>query len=128
VTFDTVRKIARTLPGVEDATAYGSPAIKVNGTLMACIAVSKVAEPNSLMVRIDFDQREAMIKEAPDTYYLKDHYAPYPSVLVRLSQISEDELRDLLNASWRFVTTKMKRKKVGASVSSRGQRTLRKDP
>ena len=78
---------------------------------MACIAVSKVAEPNSLMVRIDFDQREAMIKEAPDTYYLKDHYAPYPSVLVRLSQISEDELRDLLNASWRFVTSKTKRKK-----------------
>jgi hypothetical protein len=111
VTFDTVRKIARTLPGVEDATAYGSPAIKVNGTLMACIAVNKAAEPNSLMVRIDFDQRDAMIEEAPETYYLKDHYAPYPSVLVRLSQVSEAELRDILKASWRFVTSKMKRKK-----------------
>jgi hypothetical protein len=111
VTFDTVVKIARTLPDVEAATAYGSPSIKVKGTLMACIAVNKAAEPNSLMVRIDFDQRDAMIEEAPETYYLKDHYAPYPSVLVRLSQISEAELRDLLNASWRFVTSKMKRKK-----------------
>lgn len=111
VTFDTVRKIARTLPGVEDVSAYGAPAIKVNGSLMACIAVNKAAEPNSLMVRIDFDQRDAMIEEAPATYYLKDHYAPYPTVLVRLSQISEAELRDLLNASWRFVTSKKKRKK-----------------
>jgi hypothetical protein len=111
VTFDTVRKITSTLPGVEDASAYGSPAIKVNGTLMTCIAVNKVAEPNTLMVRIDFDQRDAMIEEAPETYYLKDHYAPYPAVLVRLSRISEDELRDLLNASWRFVTSKTKRKK-----------------
>jgi len=45
VTFDTVRKIARTLPGTEEVTAYGSPAIKVRGTLMACIAVNKAAEP-----------------------------------------------------------------------------------
>jgi hypothetical protein len=111
VTFDTVRKIARSFPGVEEATAYGSPSIKVNGTLMACIAVNKAAEPNSLMVRIDFDQRDALIEEAPETYYLKDHYAPYPAVLVRLSQVSEVALRDLLNASWRFVTSKMKRKK-----------------
>ena len=112
VTFDTVRKIAGTLPGVEEATAYGSPSIKVNGAMMACIAVNKAAEPNSLMVRIDFDQRDAMIEEAPEKYYLKDHYAPYPSVLVRLSQVSEAELRDVLNASWRFVTSKMKRKKT----------------
>jgi hypothetical protein len=33
------------------------------------------AEPNSLMVRIDFDQRDAMIEEAPETYYIRDHYA-----------------------------------------------------
>jgi len=111
VTFDTVRKIAETLPDAEFASTYGSPSIKVKGALMACIAVNKAAEPNSLMVRMDFDQRDAMIEEAPEKYYLKDHYAPYPSVLVRLSQISEDELRDLLNASWRFVTSKTKRKK-----------------
>lgn len=111
VTFDTVRKIARTLPGVEEATAYGSPSIKVNGSMMACIATNKAAEPNTLVVRIDFDQRDAMIDEAPETYYIKDHYAPYPSILVRLSHISEAELRDLLKASWRFVTSKAKRKK-----------------
>ena len=37
VTFDTVRKISQTLPGTEEVTAYGSPAIKVRGTLMAGI-------------------------------------------------------------------------------------------
>lgn len=111
VTFETVRKIAQTLPGTEEVTAYGSPAIKVRGTLMAGIPVNKAAEPNSLMIRIDFDQRDAMIEEAPQKYYIKDHYAPYPSVLVRLSQITEAELRDLLNTSWRFVTSMKKGKK-----------------
>jgi hypothetical protein len=109
VTFDTVREIGAGLPEVEDATAYGSPALKVRGTLLACIAVNKSAEPGTLAVRIDFEQRDALLAEAPETYYLTDHYAPYPSVLVRLSKIQKDQLRDLLGAAWRFVTSKQKR-------------------
>ena len=111
VTFDTVRKIAMTLQGAEEASAYGSPGIKVGGVLMTCIAINKAAEPNSLMVRIDFDQRDAMIQEDPETYYLKEHYASYPCVLVRLSRITESQLRDLLQASFRFVNSKPKRQR-----------------
>ena len=33
VTFDDVRKVAHTLPGVEDGTSYGTPALKVRGKL-----------------------------------------------------------------------------------------------
>jgi hypothetical protein len=33
--FDTVRKIGLGLPGVEESTAYGSPALKVHGKLWA---------------------------------------------------------------------------------------------
>jgi hypothetical protein len=32
--FDTVRKIGLALPGVEESTAYGSPALKVHGKLL----------------------------------------------------------------------------------------------
>ena len=31
IDFDTVRKIALRLPGVEESTAWGSPALKVRG-------------------------------------------------------------------------------------------------
>jgi len=113
VTFDTVRKIGLALADVEESTAYGSPALKVRGDLLACIAINKSAEPGSLGVRIDFDQRDALLAEAPKTYYVTDHYVNYPMVLVRLSQIRMDELRDLLNAAWRFVTSpKKKRNRV----------------
>jgi hypothetical protein len=107
-TFEDVRKIGLTLPDVEDATAYGSPALKVRGSLLACIAINKSAEPGSLAVRIDFDQRDALLAEAPETYYVTDHYINYPCVLVRLSRIGADPLRDLLGAAWRFVTTQKK--------------------
>ncbi len=35
--FDTVRTIGLELPGVEEGTVHGSPALKVRGKLLACI-------------------------------------------------------------------------------------------
>ena len=109
ITFDTVREIGVSLPGVQASTAYGAMALKVSGKLMACQAINKSAEPGSLMVRIDPDQREALLAEAPDTYYLTDHYRVYPSVLVRLSRIGKAELVDLLHASLRFLASEIKK-------------------
>jgi putative YjhG/YagF family dehydratase len=42
-------------------------------------------------------------------YYVTDHYVNYPTVLVRLSRIDRDSLRDLLGMAWRFVSSKTKR-------------------
>jgi hypothetical protein len=108
VTFDTVRKIGLTFPGVEASTAYGSPALKVNGKIMAGMAINKSAEPGSLMIRVNNDDRDELIAAAPDTYYLTDHYEPYNAVLVRLSRVNADVLRDLLGMAHRFVTRKAK--------------------
>jgi len=116
IDFETVRRIALELPDVEDAAAYGAPAIKVRGKLLTCIPTNKSAEPDSLAVRIGIDQRAELVATAPDVYYFTDHYANYPMVLVRLSRIHPDALRDLLGAAWRFVT---------ASTPS-GKRTVRK--
>ncbi len=106
LTFSTVRKIAHELPGVEDGTAYGSPALKVRGQLLACIPIHRSAEPHSLAVRVDMTDRAQLLAEAPDIYYVTDHYAPHPAVLVRLSRINADALRDLLAMSYKFVTAK----------------------
>lgn len=107
--FEAVRKVGRTLPDVEESTAYGSPALKVGGRLFACIAINKAAEPNSLMVRMRFEDRDALIAEQPDVYYLADHYAPYPCVLARLSRVDPVALRDLLLMGLQFVSAQKKR-------------------
>lgn len=106
IDFDTVRKMALALPGVEEGTTYGTPALKVRGKLLACIPTNKAAEPGSLAVSIAFDRREELLAAAPDVYYLADHYVNYPVVLVRLSRIHADALRDLLGGAWRFATAK----------------------
>src|SRR5262245_12080383 len=104
--LDRVLKIGLSLPGVEQTTSYGVPALKVGGQLLACPAINKSAEPGSLVVGMDFDQRNGLLADDPDTYYVTDHYEPYPSVLVRLSRVSDDALRDLLGAAWKYVTSK----------------------
>lgn len=108
--FDDVRKIGRAMPDVEESTAYGSPALKLHGKLFACIAINKAAEPNSLMVRMPFADRDALIAEEPNIYYLADHYAPYPCVLVRLARIDSTALRDLLLMGWRYVSAQTRKK------------------
>ncbi len=103
ITFEKVRSIAAKLPDVEEGTSWGVPSLKLRGKFLACMASHKSAEPNTLVVRLGFDQRDAMIADNPDTYYLKPHYVGYECVLVRLPRIDRDALSDLLHASWRFV-------------------------
>ncbi len=40
----------------------------------------------------------------PDVYYVTDHYVGYNAVLVRLSRVTPDVLRDLLGMAHKFVT------------------------
>ncbi len=111
-TFSAVEAIGRTLPDVEVATAYGQLALKVRGRMFACVASHKSAEPNSLVVMMDFADRDALLEDAPDIYYVKEHYIPYPCVVVRLSHITRDALRDLLAGAHRYVSAKASAKRT----------------
>ena len=120
IEFDNVRNIGLALPGVEESTAYGFPALKVHGKLLACVPANRSAEPGSLVVRVDFDDRADLLAADPDVYYVTDHYVGYNAVLVRLSRVNPDVLRDLLGMAYKFVTRKAaprsparKRRKLG---------------
>ena len=107
VAFSTVRLIGLEMPGVESTTRYdGSPVLKVDGCFMAGLAMHRSAEPDTLVIRSEFEQRGFFIEDAPDTYYVTDFYRKYPVVLVRLSRVDSDALRDLLSMSWRLTMAK----------------------
>jgi hypothetical protein len=116
--FKAVESIGRTLPDVEVTTMYGQPALKVRGKMFVCIASHKSAEPNTLVVMMDFPDRDALIEDAPGTYYLKDHYLSYPCILVRLSRVHPDALRDLVIGAHRF---------VGAKASGKRRSTVKRE-
>jgi len=105
LSFNTVRTLALSLPGVVDGTAYGAPAVKLMGKLLACIPINKSSEGNSIAVRIDPEQRAELLREHPETYYITDHYALHPIVLIRLAKITRADLKELLRDASRFVSS-----------------------
>ena len=121
--FTTVESFGRTLPDVEVTTTWGQPALKVRDRMFACMASHKSAEPNTLVVMMDFADRDALIEDDPDTYYLKEHYLNYPCVLVRLSRVGADALRDLIAGAHRFVSAKVRRKSVGVPRGGTARRS-----
>jgi len=112
--FDMVRAVGLALADVEATTRYdGSPVLKRGGAFMAGLATHPSAEPGTLVVRADYEERELLIEDAPETYYLTDYYRRYPLVLVRLSRIERDALRDVLSVSWRLTAEKSRRRSRG---------------
>ena len=110
MTFEEVKAVALKLPDVEASIRYdGSEVLKAGGSFMAGIASDESAEADSLVVRCEYDDRQLMLEDAPETYYLTEYYAKYPLVLVRLSELNEDALRDLLSVSHKMALQKSRR-------------------
>ena len=108
--FDIVRELGCTLPNVEATTKYdGSPVLKVDGVFMAGMATHSSAETDTLVLRAELEEREGLLADAPERYYVTDYYRRYPIVLVRLSLLKREELRELLNVSWRMAAAKRRK-------------------
>ena len=105
--FAPVRTVGLTLPDVEAHVKYdGSPVLRLGGAFLAGLAAHESAEPDTLIVRMDFDQRELLLEEAPETYYVTDYYKHLPVVLARLACLDRDALHDLLSVSLRLTLPK----------------------
>jgi hypothetical protein len=90
---------------VEESTAYGAPALKVHGKLLACVPTHRSAEAGSVAFRVGFEDRAELLAAAPNVYYVTDHYVGYTAVLVRMPRVTPEVLRDLLGMAHKFVTT-----------------------
>jgi hypothetical protein len=104
VDYATVRELALRLPDVVDSSTLRGMAFKAQGKLLACKAIHRSAEPETLMVRVGTAQRDRLIAAQPEVYYLTPHYLLNASVLVRLKHIRRRALESVLETAWQFVT------------------------
>jgi len=105
MTFDAIRKMALALDNVEEATSYGTPAFKVGGAMIARLR----DDIGALVVRMSIEDRQELIAADPETYFITDHYLEYPYILVRLSKVHPDAMRDLLRGAWRSASAEKKK-------------------
>lgn len=102
LTFDDVRQLALALPEVEEGKSYGTPAFKVRGKFLSRLK----EDGETLVVRIDIDERDVLMAANPEAFYITDHYRGYPAMLVRMAAVDAEELRELLEEAWRLVAPK----------------------
>ena len=120
VSFSEVSKLGRALPGVVESTSYGTPALKVDGKLL----VRLKEDGETLVLRMDFVNRDLLLRAEPDLFFLTDHYLNYPSILLRLTRVTSKRLAELLEDAWRLVAPQ----RIGRatkSASSRAKRSAR---
>lgn len=96
-TEQDVRRLAVQLPEVSERPSYGTPAFYVSGEIFA-----RMHEDPEVLIcwRADLGERDALLQEAPDTFFTTDHYRDHASVLVRLPLIDTRALGQLLHEAW----------------------------
>jgi hypothetical protein len=98
--YKRVCELARKLPGVEESSSYGTPALKVKGRFMCRL---RSEAEGALAIRCDFLDRQILLQADPEVFFVTDHYLDYPMVLVRLDKIRLSALPDLIERAWRMV-------------------------
>lgn len=74
VSYARVQEIAKEFPGVEDSTSYGTPALKVRGTLLARLK----EDGETLVLKTTFTDRDLLLGGASDVFYLTDSLPQIP--------------------------------------------------
>lgn len=102
MTYEEVRRIALSLPGVEARYSYGTPACFVGKSLLVRLKENDA----DVVIRMSLDEKAFLIEADPDTIYETDHYRGWPAVLARLERLDEPTLRTLLLREWRRAAPK----------------------
>jgi hypothetical protein len=110
-TWEDVRRIARTLPETTERSHYGGPAWRVKEKSFVwdrplrrgdLDALGGAAPTGPILgVRVaDEGVKLALIADDPRVFFTIPHFNGYPAVLVRLDEITVDELEEVVVEAW----------------------------
>jgi len=92
LTLPAIRKVAASLPGVEEGTSYGTAALRFKKKLIARLH----QDGKSLVLKVGDATRDHLLQADSDTFFITDHYRGYPYVLAHLDRLTTTDLRKLL--------------------------------
>lgn len=98
VTWEDALVLARALPGIEESTSYGTPAIKVRGKLMARL---RSDAEGGLVVMCGTDEKAALLACGDPAFFTTAHYDGHGSIIVDLAKVDPAQLGELLEDAWR---------------------------
>lgn len=118
-TFDDVKRLAANLPEVEESTSYGTPALKVRGRSFCRMWGERehtrdaVHDTAVLVVYCDPAWKETLIESSDGVLFSTPHYEGYGAMLIRLADVSLDNLAEHLEDSYRLRAPAALRRMLG---------------
>jgi hypothetical protein len=93
----------RALPEVEEGTWFRTPCLRVRKKSFCRMK----EDGQTLVVRVvDLEDKEALLLGRPDVFFTTPHYDGYAFVLVRLADVDQALLSELIEDAWRLVAPK----------------------
>ncbi len=83
------------LPGVYEGHCFGTTAFYVQKKLLV-----RMKEDNCTLV-VHTPDRDEWTDKDPVTFFITDHYKNYPTVLVNLAKVDDNDLKRILTEAWK---------------------------
>jgi hypothetical protein len=106
-----IRRIALALPGVSESQEHFAFSVIVKGKEKGFIwswnekvgpKKPKVPNPNVLAVRVaNLTAKEMLLGSDSKKFFTEDHYNGFPAILVRLEEVTSEDLEDLILEAWK---------------------------
>jgi hypothetical protein len=92
-----VDRLAGALAGVRRTTADGVAQWRYHGRLVA-----RQIDDTHLVIRADFDYRDWLIRQFPDTFSVPARYAKHMMIIADLATGDAGAIEDALEAAWQL--------------------------
>jgi hypothetical protein len=94
------RRIALSLPGVEESSHMGAPDFRVSGRIFATLASQSQGYGN---LKLTLDQQATFVEELPNVFFpIAGGWGRMGMTHIRLAAASEDVLEGALRTAWKL--------------------------
>ena len=95
VDIDDVARLAEPLAGVRRTTRAGLAEWRYHGRLVA-----RQLDDAHLVIRADFDARDLMLRQFPETFSVPSRFAKHMMVVADLTRADAGAIEDAIEAAW----------------------------
>lgn len=95
--IDDLARLAEGMDGVRRTSAGGLPQWRYHGRLVA-----RQLDDAHVVIRADFDYRDAVLHQFPETFSVPDRYRKHMMIVADLTQGDPGAIEDALEAAWRL--------------------------
>src|SRR5262245_9264391 len=102
ISGDAARAHALSLPDAEERETWGHPSVRVRDKIF----MGMDTDGTQASVKASKEEQAALVEADPKTFGIADYTGRYGWVTVQLKRVKADEMRELIEESWRAIAPK----------------------